>query len=119
VKKIAVQIQRSRLQLGKTIEPGDYRSLASGREADVRVADDEDLAGGNQGPSPAASRHPLPQAGEGLSIEIPRPAVRGEGGRRPGEGQAITAHSSNSLADSRHSTIRFFAPHPQWHRPGR
>ena len=30
-------------------------------------------------PSPAASRHPLPQAGEGLSIEIPRPASAGRG----------------------------------------
>src|SRR5438445_2812454 len=31
-------------------------------------------------PSPAASRHPLPQAGEGPSRERPRPAKRGEGG---------------------------------------
>jgi glutamyl-Q tRNA(Asp) synthetase len=31
-------------------------------------------------PSPAASPHPLPQAGEGSQIEIPRPAERGEGG---------------------------------------
>ena len=31
-------------------------------------------------PSPAASRHPLPQAGEGFSRERPRPAKRGEGG---------------------------------------
>src|SRR5207245_7205721 len=75
MKKIAVQIQRSRLQLGKTIEPVDHRSLASGREPDVRGADDEDLAGGDHEPSPAASRHRLPQAGEGLSIESARPAA--------------------------------------------
>src|SRR5437870_3864922 len=38
-------------------------------------------------PSPAASRHPLPQAGEG--IRDPSPASAGEGGRRPGEGDPV------------------------------
>jgi len=38
-------------------------------------------------PSPAAPRHPLPQAGEG--IDRPSPAAAGEGGRRPGEGDVL------------------------------
>src|SRR5437870_5607180 len=43
--------------------------------------------GGNRNgyPSSAASRHLLPASGE-KDIEGPRPAKRGEGGRRPGEG---------------------------------
>jgi DNA helicase-2/ATP-dependent DNA helicase PcrA len=40
------------------------------------------------GPSPGASRHPLPASrGEGPSIESPSPRSRGEGGRRPDEGR--------------------------------
>ena len=44
VKEVAVQIQRARLQRGQAVEPGVHRLLAAVAEADVRVADDEDLS---------------------------------------------------------------------------
>jgi serine/threonine protein phosphatase PrpC len=40
-------------------------------------------------PSPGPSAHPLPQAGEGTTTQGPLP-LAGEGGRRPGEGRAVT-----------------------------
>src|SRR5437867_5171390 len=94
VKEIAIQVKRARLQRRKALHPGDDARLAARRQTDVRVADDENLTGGNHAPSPAASRR-----------EIPRPAKRGEGGRRPGEGRCITEHSSSSRAGSDDSAI--------------
>src|SRR5438270_12646194 len=47
MKEIAVEVQGPRLQRGEPGEPRDDRSLAAGRETDVRVADDEDLPSGN------------------------------------------------------------------------
>src|SRR5205823_10847438 len=47
VKQIAVEVQRARLQRGEPVEPRDDRPFAPGREADMRVADDEDLTGRN------------------------------------------------------------------------
>ena len=84
VKEISVEVEGAGPQDLEAVEPGDDGALAPGGESDVRVANDEDLAGGDHAPSP-----------EGISREIPRPAKRGEGGRRPGEGRCITARSSD------------------------
>jgi ribose transport system ATP-binding protein len=58
------------LRDGKNVATGELRS----------VTDDQLIAMMVGRPSPAASRHPLPQAGEGSRREFSRPAERGEGG---------------------------------------
>src|SRR2546428_8484459 len=74
-------------------------------------------------PSPAASRHPLPQAGEGLSLEILRPAKRGEGGakrrmRGSNEGRLTTYNRRRSCcAGIWHSLVLDRTPQNPIQRP--
>jgi formate dehydrogenase major subunit len=56
-----------------------------------------EIHGWRDEPSPAASRHPLPQAGEGQPG--PSPAAAGEGGRRPGEGRMPIRNFADLKAD--------------------
>jgi potassium-transporting ATPase ATP-binding subunit len=58
-------------------------------------------------PSPAALRHPLPQAGEGPQPSALAPRKRGEGGRTPGEGLFNPSILHRALLDS------FFKLHPR------
>ena len=48
VKEVAVQIERRRLERSQAVQPVDDRLVAAFAEADVRVADDEDLIRGNR-----------------------------------------------------------------------
>src|SRR5436305_3795441 len=45
VKEVAVEVERARPERLEAVEPGHDRLLAAVAEADVRVADDEDLSG--------------------------------------------------------------------------
>jgi len=52
---------------------------------------------------------PFPASGRGISIESPRPAARGEGGRRPGEGPDVAIRKELVEAAKANDLRRFDA----------
>ena len=100
--------------VGLTDEDARERQALDGEE--LLVYTKSDLA---DGPSPGASRHPLPASGaRGTREEFgesPSPRVRGEGGRRPDAGlliSAVTDHGIDELLRRLDALVRdrFAAP---------